>query len=343
VSTVDKATYYRGIRMVPFDLVKELVLATVGVLVVVVILAAVLSSPDVPPVTIASWAAADPLDFVTTAANELGGSSTSADYGPPYNNNADSVQTLWFLEPQSWAGVHIPVDVLNQFVVRPLQLEQAAFGNPALTAALSSFQGASSDQQTAWLTAYSQALNDAKVDNGQVTVGPGDYGPVPVLMNGLLALARGGGLDGLLLVSDRFFATDYTQPLLLMGDGSYLAGLANAQKLTANQWGMMNETGRYPGQAWLWPYTMGYQIHPFDQAHGFLGINSGNADLAIATIMAVLALLLVLVPFIPGLRDIPRWIPVHRLIWRRYYADVKDRPRSAPHLGDSELRDADRA
>ena len=29
-------------------------------------------------------------------------------------------------------------------------------------------------------------------------------------------------------------------------------------------------------------------------------------------------LLLLLVPFIPGLRDIPRLIPVHRLIWRRW-------------------------
>jgi hypothetical protein len=28
-------------------------------------------------------------------------------------------------------------------------------------------------------------------------------------------------------------------------------------------------------------------------------------------------LLLALVPFIPILRDIPRWIPLHRLIWRR--------------------------
>ena len=25
---------------------------------------------------------------------------------------------------------------------------------------------------------------------------------------------------------------------------------------------------------------------------------------------------LLAIPFIPGLRDIPRWIPVHRLIWR---------------------------
>jgi hypothetical protein len=28
--------------------------------------------------------------------------------------------------------------------------------------------------------------------------------------------------------------------------------------------------------------------------------------------------LLLLIPFIPGLRDIPRLIPVHRLIWRRW-------------------------
>jgi hypothetical protein len=30
-------------------------------------------------------------------------------------------------------------------------------------------------------------------------------------------------------------------------------------------------------------------------------------------------ILLLLVSFIPGLRDIPRLIPVHRLIWRSWY------------------------
>jgi hypothetical protein len=29
-------------------------------------------------------------------------------------------------------------------------------------------------------------------------------------------------------------------------------------------------------------------------------------------------ILLLLIPFIPGLRDIPRWIPVHRLVWRSW-------------------------
>jgi hypothetical protein len=33
----------------------------------------------------------------------------------------------------------------------------------------------------------------------------------------------------------------------------------------------------------------------------------------------VLTLALKFLPLIPGLRDIPRWVPVHRLIWRDYY------------------------
>ena len=34
--------------------------------------------------------------------------------------------------------------------------------------------------------------------------------------------------------------------------------------------------------------------------------------------MAVLSIGLLCVPFLPGVRSIPRWIPVHRLIWRSY-------------------------
>jgi hypothetical protein len=33
----------------------------------------------------------------------------------------------------------------------------------------------------------------------------------------------------------------------------------------------------------------------------------------------VLTLGLVFAPFLPGVRDIPRLVPVHRLIWRDYY------------------------
>jgi len=74
----------------------------------------------------------------------------------------------------------------------------------------------------------------------------------------------------------------------------------------------MNETGRYPGSAWLWLYTMWYQVPPFNSATGFLGISAANTDLAVGRVMLILTALLLLVPFIPGLRDIPRWIPIHK-------------------------------
>ncbi len=313
--------YYRGVRMVPYDLVKEIVLAIVGVGVLALLISVVLSSPDVPQVTIATWAQQNPVDLVTTATNELAGTTTSAAYGPPYNS-VGAGQSWGPIAPQKWFGVRIPVDSANTFVIQPLQ--RASFSNPALGAALDTWQKASADQQAKWLDAYSKALPSATVTDGNVVVATGpDYGPLPVMMSSLLGVAQAGGLDGLLVSNGRFYQTDYTQPLLFMGDGTYLSGLAAQANLTGSLWGMMNETGTYPGQTWLWLYTMWYQLPPFTSATGFLGFNSSNADLGIIILMTLLTAALALVPFIPILRDIPGWIPIHRLIWRRYYAQGK--------------------
>ena len=75
---------------------------------------------------------------------------------------------------------------------------------------------------------------------------------------------------------------------------------------------MMNEVGNYPGQPWMWLYTFWYQVKPFS--------TSDNADVEVWALMMLLTLLLMFVPFIPGLRSIPRWIPIHRLVWREYYS-----------------------
>ncbi|MGO9177942.1 MAG: hypothetical protein ACLQBX_19415 [Candidatus Limnocylindrales bacterium] len=308
-AVAEQERYYAGIRMRRYDLVKELALALLGTAILVVALAAAFSSPDDPPVTIQSWAQSNPVDFVTTATSELSGQSTTAGYGQPYNTTAGAAQAIGPIQPAVWAGVSTPIDPAQDFVLKPLSL--AATDNPSLTAALQTYQQASATQQGAWLDAYTKALAKASVSNGRVVVAAGSYGPLPTLMGNLLDVARTGSLDGLLLDSGHFFQTDFTRPLLFMGDGTYLSSLAAAQKLTGDQWGMMNETGNYPGQTWLWLYTFWYQIPPFSTAP--------NADLAIVIIMIVLTALLALVPFIPVLRDIPRWVPVHRLIWRRYY------------------------
>ena len=320
--------YYRGVRMVPYDLVKELAIAMVAIGAIAIVLAAFLSSPDVHPVTIATWSQADPVDFVTTASGELAGTTTSAGYGQPYNSTADAAQTWGPIAPQVWFGVRIPVDSANSFVIEPLK--RASVGDAALGTALTQWQGADSTQQGTWLDNYTKALADATSTDGKVSVVAGEYGPLPVMMSSLLGVAQTGGLDGLLVINGRFYQTDYTQPLLFMGDGGYLDSLATNEHLTGDLWGMMNETGLYPGQTWLWLYTMWYQVPPFTSDTGFLGLNAGNADLGIIILMTVLTFLLALVPFIPILRDIPRWLPIHRLIWRRYYA--KKAPSSTPDL-----------
>lgn len=312
--------YYRGVRMVPYDLVKELVLALAGVGILAIVVAAILSSPDVPPVTVAAWAQNDPVDFVTTATGELAGTTISAGYGNPYNSNGPG-QSWGPIAPQRWFGTRIPIDSAGTFVIQPLQ--RVASGNSDLSAALDAWQKASSDQQGKWTDAYTKALAKATVKDGNITVADGDYGPLPVMMSSLLAMGQSGALDGLLQINGRFYQTDYTPALVFMGDGGYLSGQAQSWNLLGNQWGMMNETGRYPGQTWLWLYTMWYQVWPFTSAAGFLGLSSSNADLGIIILMTVLTAALAAVPLIPILRDIPRWVPIHRLIWREYYASKR--------------------
>jgi hypothetical protein len=209
--------------------------------------------------------------------------------------------------------VRIPVDSANDLVITPLS---RSAGDPVADAALRSWKAAGSDQQTGWATAYGDALAAAP-DGDPTKAAAGDYGPVPLLADRFLTLARSGALQGLLL-GGNFYASDQTKPLLLLADGAYLEDQARADHLGGDQWGMMNETGNYPGQPWLWLYTFWYQIKPFSDESNAWG---ANADAIIFGIMVVLSLGLMLLPFIPGLRSVPRWIPVHRYIWREWYRE----------------------
>jgi hypothetical protein len=294
-----------------YDILKEGSSAALVVLLLCVVLAGVLSSPDVPPVTIQSWAKVAPSDFLGTAANELAGTTETSNYGPPYNaysSSSTNVQTILF-SPQRLAGVMQPVDAATSFVLDPLA--RIAGSNPALAAALSGYNGASSTQQTKWITAYVNALPKVTFDSAGVpSVPTAAAGPVPVLLAAELSAAESGGLDADLLAKQPFYGTNFTLPLLFLEDGSYFGTLAKADHLTGSQWGVMNETGSYPGQPWLWLYTLWYQVPGFR--------TSANVDLIAIYMTGIATILLLAVPFIPGLRDVPRYIPVHRLVWRKW-------------------------
>jgi hypothetical protein len=297
-----------------------------------VLLAVLFSSPDERPSTVAQWARQMPTNFLAAAAKELDGTSPTAEYGPPYNHNGEGQQAA-FLQPQKWLGVSHPIETANDFVIEPLKTVPS---DPALASALAQYQAAPEKTQKAWGEAYAKPLEDYEtaveekkapgtavtVDTaGLVTVHASGAGPVPAMMSGLLSLAKSGGLDGSLLTSCQFFQTDYTKPLLFMSDGGLLAERAEQQHLLGKQWGMMNETGSYPGQTWLWLYTVWYQVEPFKA--------SANADILVMLVMGLLSLAFICIPFIPGIRSLPRLIPIHRLIWREHYRSLQSPPRAS--------------
>ena len=293
----------------PYDILREASIALGVVLALAVGLTILFSSPDLKPSTVQSWSRGDPVDFVTTATTELDGSSFSGSYGPPYNNGTGAVQHLGFLHLQNWLGISHPINSAQDFVLAPLR---SITGQPALQAAVSTYEAAPAKTQTGWTSAYETALGKATTTpSGSISVKPGNYGPLPTMMGSLLTFAQSGGLDGALLTSKQFYQTDYTKPLLFMADGGVLTNRAMEQHLLGSQWGMMNETGSYPGQVWLWLYTFWYQVKPFS--------TSPNADIDVLAIMGVLSLAFILVPFIPGVRDLPRRVPIYKLIWRDHY------------------------
>lgn len=298
---------------VRYDLVKELVVALAVVAVLATALAILFSSPDDQPTTIQSWAKADPADFLATGVTELNRTSEVATYGPPYNSTSGSAQKIGPISLQEAAGVKVPIETANDYVIEPLTEIPA---DPRLKAALAIYSAAPAKLQETWAANYEAALPEARIVRGVPVLPAGNYGPVAPMMAALLALAQSGGLDGALVAGNhRFYETNYTKPLLFLSAGSYFEERAEGQHLLGTQWGMMNETGSYPGQVWLWLYTFWYQIEPFKE--------SPNADALIFVLMGIFSLAFICIPFIPGLRDLPRHLGVHRVIWRDHYREVE--------------------
>ncbi len=303
-----------------YDIVKEFVIALVVMSVLATILAAAFSSPDEKALTFQGWGATAADNLYATTVGELAGSTESAGYGPPYNDAGEGI-AVGPLKPQKWMGVRIPVDPANDFVITPLKSQEQP---AAVATALQAWEAATPEQRQAWAAALDEAIQATADADGALhpdQVAAGDYGPVPDLATGLVAMATSGALDGAMLSRGGFYSSDATQQILFLGDGSYLDDAATAQNLQGNTWGMMNGVNSYPGQPWLWWASLWYQIPTFNPAEDATTTTSlqDNADAWIFYIIGVISLLILFLPFIPGLRSIPRWIPVYRLIWRTYY------------------------
>lgn len=311
----------RRFKVKEFDLLKEGTLSLVVLTIVVLIIAAMAGAPYRPAITNADVATRNPILFETTALGYIDGAEDISSYGPPYNNgwhgNITGIQSLGGFAPQTWWGTPYFVDTARDFVLSPLTKLATASGNTKLQKALESYQAASYAQQMTWNQNYSNALAKATVSGNQVMVPKGDYGPVEPMMQAELRFAQTGLLSGVLAseTNQGVYRWNVQNDLLFL-QGNPLHQMASKINMLGEQWGINHDEQAYPGPWWLTPYTFLYQVPPWS--------TSSAGDQLAAYTVAVLFVLLIFLPWIPGLRSIPKILPVYKLIWRDWYRMMND-------------------
>ncbi len=105
-----------------------------------------------------------------------------------------------------------------------------------------------------------------------------------------------------------------------VGDPTQFHAVANdapryAGYLAGGTWGIMNEVGNWPGAWWLFPYTSWYQW-------GY-GATGASGDLYVIIMTVLFALPFIFLPWIPGLRDIPKATRLYRVMWKPHYDEQR--------------------
>ncbi len=314
----------RGIPMKPYDMVREGLMVLAGVTVVIMLLAVLWGFPDYQPLTLQEVATKEPVAFLQRTVSYFSGDSDLQTYGPPYTPDYANAQHVGFICPACWVGVVMPLDAQRDLVMAPLK--QIGMLNPAVEASLKDYDQTSAAQQKTWIKNYTAALKAARAEQGGVVLPAGQYGPVAPLMEAMLNLARAGLLDAALTENANPalapYNTSYTRSLLYLG-GPIMDKVADHFDEQGGQWGMLHMAGPYPGAWWLMPYAFLYQIPAIG--------NSPNADLIAGMIIFAFTLVLIFLPFIPGLNRIPYALPVYKIIWRDWYRKYPsgDPPRHA--------------
>ncbi len=275
-------------------------------LVVVVVLAALVGSPNWPRDTIAGVSTANPGGAVLAFTQEIAGTSTST-VNAQERGLSDPGQ-IFVLDPLRAAA-----PLLGQISLQNLPTLQAADVQQAIT----TYDAASPDQQRAWASTYEKALGTITPSGGGETSGgtpspdatkigtlTGAFGPVPVLVEADLKLAQSGYLQQYLQAVDPGHSFHLTN--IWLYDHPNLLNTAVDQGLTDDQWGMVKERGFRVGPWYLVVPSVFHVYFPKGATgRGFVLWN-----------LLFAAILLFLVPLLPGLRDLPTHLKLYRFIYR---------------------------
>ena len=256
-----------------------------GVLVVLLLLlAVVLPSPYLSPVTIQTIAKQDPTLMAKTLVAEFDGSSDTAGY-------MDNIDPYGF-------------DTRAVFIDGPYQ--QLVAATPGATDSLAAFNALSADDQKAALSALSDYYGSTNPDPAAVP-----KGPAADVVSALTSMAAAGLYEPALLSTNlgTTAANTATYADRFLADTGALEEQASQLGITTEQYGMIREeTGHAPGAWWLSPIGL--------LNHTVLA-NDDNGDRDGAIIFGSLLITMLAFPFIPYVNRLPDVLKVHALVWRK--------------------------
>jgi hypothetical protein len=262
-------------------------------LIIVALLAGFVGSPNWPKDTIAGVTKGDPGGAILAFTQELDGTSSSSGNAQEY-------------------GMGDPGLV---FVLNPLHQAVPLLGSSALQQAMATYDAASADQRQSWASNYEKALDTitpkgggemegtASPDFSKIDTLKGNFGPIPVLVKADLQLAQSGYLEQYLQAVDP--AHSYHLTNIWLYDHPQMLNTAVDQGLTDDQWGMVKERGFAVGPWYLFIPAIFHVYFP--------GGTTGQGFVLWNLLFA--ALLLFLVPLVPGVRDLPKYLKLYRFIY----------------------------
>ena len=272
-------------------------------LVVVAAVAFAVGSPNWPRDTIASVTKDNPGGAIMAFTQELDGTATSTGNAAEY-------------------GMGDPGQV---FVLGPLR-QVAPLWRADYRAALATYDAASPQQELSWAKSYDNALGTITPsgsggmggalgpDYMKIDTLKGDFGPVPVIVKADLLLAQNGFLEQYLQAVDPGHSFHLVN--IWLYDHPNLLNTAVAQGLTDDQWGMVKERGFSVGPWYLFVPAVFHVYFP----------NGANGTWFVIWNLLFAAILLFVVPLVPGVRDIPRYLKLYRFIYRYPLSGELEKP-----------------
>lgn len=247
----------------------------------IVLLAVIFPSPLIEPTTIQQVATTDPSTMAQTLMAEFAGTSDTATY-------MDSIDPYTY----STRNVYVTVPYDQYIATAGTTNELAAFAaEPAVE------QQANIGQATAYF------------GNGDGSAGTSTLAANPLIsvVNSLVAMGQSGLYES--AIDGENPAIRPTYSLRFLSDTGVLDAEATQLHITTDQWGMMREEhGILPPGAW-WLAPLGVLDHT-------VLANDQNGDRDGALILSILALLLILFPYIPYVSRLPEKLHLAEFIWK---------------------------